>query len=284
MAPDTVPTPTTAQAATPRAAVILPAYNEQKLITTTLRALDAQRFDTFFEREVLHGFRVIVIDNASTDDTAAVVERFIDAGTRWPTELIREPQKGVGSAVDSGARHAIATGAVFIARTDSDSIPDPTWLHELLLPLYTGRRLVGGRLRARRDEPYSHLPYDLIGTLWRLGHLQQKWQTRNDPPYARRTFGIVGPNSAFDAEIYLRAGGYPRLPLEEVSDDWELHQRVRKVAPKSALALAPRAIVRTSQRRVQRYGVRGNAEWYAADHAGGRADLAADEGRTIDIR
>ncbi|MDF3284206.1 glycosyltransferase family 2 protein [Gordonia sp. N1V] len=279
-----VPPTSPPMSAEPRVAVIVPAYNEQRLITSTLRALDAQRFDTVLERQLLKGFRVIVIDNNSTDTTAEVVEKFIAEGTRRPFELITETQKGIGSAVDTGVRHAIDTGAVFVARTDSDSVPDPTWLHELLQPLLAGRRLVGGRLRARHDEPYSPVPYDLLGLLWRVGHLQQKWRTRHEPPYAQRTFGVVGPNCAFDTEVYLTAGGYPRLPLEQVSDDWELQQRVRKVAPKSAVALAPRAIVRTSQRRVRHLGIRGNSAWYAADHRGGRADLAESTGQAIDIR
>jgi glycosyltransferase involved in cell wall biosynthesis len=56
-------------------------YNEKKLILDTLRALERQRFDEAFHREILRGFRVILIDNNSTDDTAQIVTDFIEAGT-----------------------------------------------------------------------------------------------------------------------------------------------------------------------------------------------------------
>lgn len=88
-----VPPTSPPMSAEPRVAVIVPAYNEQRLITSTLRALDAQRFDTVLERQLLNGFRVIVIDNSSTDTTAEVVEKFIAEGTRRPFELITETQK-----------------------------------------------------------------------------------------------------------------------------------------------------------------------------------------------
>ena len=129
-------------------AVIVPMYNEKHLVLDTLRALENQRFDQPVHRDVLGGFRVILVDNNSTDDTAAIVSDYISAGTEVPFEMITELEKGTGSAADAGARRAIELGATCIARTDADTLPAPDWLASIIAPLLSGRRLVGGRVRA----------------------------------------------------------------------------------------------------------------------------------------
>jgi glycosyltransferase involved in cell wall biosynthesis len=128
--------------------VVVPAYNEAARITATLDALAAQT-----DRD----FTLLVVDNNSLDRTTDVVRAF--AG--MPAQLIVEPHKGVGCAVDTGFRHAIAHGATLLARTDADCLPRPGWVaaarHALAGPaggrvLDGGRVLVCGRVVARRDE------------------------------------------------------------------------------------------------------------------------------------
>ena len=50
--------------------VIIPTYNRAELLEATLNTICAQS---------AVGFDVIILDNASTDDTKAMVERFIKA-------------------------------------------------------------------------------------------------------------------------------------------------------------------------------------------------------------
>ncbi|MEU8610373.1 glycosyltransferase family A protein, partial [Actinoplanes sp. NPDC048791] len=96
--------------------VIVPAYNEAGRIGQTLAALAAQT-DTDFE--------LLVVDNGSADDTAAIARAFV---APFPVHVLIEPEKGVGCAVDTGFRHAIAAGATMLARTDADCLPRPGWL------------------------------------------------------------------------------------------------------------------------------------------------------------
>ncbi|MGU3293113.1 glycosyltransferase [Williamsia sp. M5A3_1d] len=261
----------------PRVAVVVAAFNEEKFILDTLRGLDAQRFDTLFQREVLGGFRVIVVDNNSTDRTADLVEEFIAAGTRVPFELITETEKGTGCAVDTGTRHAIAGGAAFIARTDADTIPAPDWLSNLLRPLVAGKRLVGGRLRARTDEGSTAKVFNAVGALWRIGHAVDWVQTRNLPDEERRSFAVCGPSMAFDADIYERSGGFPRTKIDDEDEDHVLQVRVRKVAGGDAIALAKDAVVFMSLRRLQGLGAKDYIAWYGTDDRD-------TTGKQIDIR
>lgn len=246
----------------PAVAVIVPAFNEERLIIDTLQALQDQEFTSPLHRDILGGFRIVVVDNNSTDSTAELVREFIAAGTRFPTELISETEKGSGCAADTGARRAIAAGARFIARTDADSHPSPDWLATLLVPLFGGKRLVGGRVKARDDEDVSPLLFNAVGKLWRVGHAIEYLRTVRGPAPARRSFAVVGNNMAIDAEMYDAAGGFPRTRMEDVDDDSVLQRRVRGLVGARGIALAKNAVVYTSQRRQQAFGLSGIIEWY----------------------
>lgn len=257
-------------------AVIVAAFNEENYILDTLRALDDQRFDTVLHRRVFDGFRVIVVDNNSTDRTADIVREHIASGPRFPVELISEREKGCGYAADTAARYAIATGATFIARTDSDTLPEPDWLAEILRPLYAGKRLVGGRLRAREDEGLTNRVFNVIGNGWRLGHLLEWYRTRGEPDQNRRSFAICGPNMAFDADIYERSGGFPRASMDDTDEDLVFHRRVRALVGADGIALAPKAVVRISLRRLHEVGVREFVAWYGEkerDTTGKKVDI-----------
>ncbi|MCP2193264.1 Glycosyl transferase family 2 [Williamsia deligens] len=259
----------------PAVAVIVPAHNEERLITDTLRALDRQSFDDVVHRDVLRGYRVIVVDNASTDSTAQVVADFIDRGTSVPMELVSEPEKGTGCAADTGARRAIELGAAFIARTDADTLPAPDWLARIVAPLLHGYRLVGGRVQARSDGGSSATVFNAVGRLWRVGHAVEWARTLRAAPHERRSFAVVGNNMAIDAEMYEESGGFPRTRIEDAHEDEVLHQRVRGIVGADGIALATNAVVRTSLRRLDEYGTRDFVTWYSSDDRG-RPDRDAD--------
>lgn len=256
-------------------AVIIPVYNEQDYILDTLRAIDAQEFDSTVHRDLLGGFRVIVVDNNSTDRTAELVNAYIEAGTRFPVEIITETEKGSGCAADSGAKRAIELGAKFIARTDADSLPATDWLAHLLIPLFEGKHLVGGRVKARSDEGTSSFAFNAIGHLWRVGHAAEWLRTRRGPEDQRRSFAVVGNNMAIDAEIYSECGGFPRTNMSDLDDDYVLQQRVRHVAGGDAIALQKDALVYTSLRRLEAFGVKDFVAWYH-DRDGAGKTMEAD--------
>jgi glycosyltransferase involved in cell wall biosynthesis len=124
-----------------RVIVVVPAYNEERLIDRTLETLP-EWVD-----------RVIVVDDGSTDGTA---ERLIAAGKRPGGRLrvIRhEHNQGVGGAIVTGYRAALeeAVGNDLVAVMAGDAQMDPADLPRLLQPLvkdqadYTkGNRLFSG--------------------------------------------------------------------------------------------------------------------------------------------
>jgi len=111
----------------PRVAVLIPAHNEGKVIARTLEAMLA--FDYPGER-----YEVIVINDASTDDTATIVRSFAQRDRR--VRLIDVPRgegsKGKSRALNLGLAQ---TEAPFVAVYDADNTPEPPALRYLMAQL-----------------------------------------------------------------------------------------------------------------------------------------------------
>ncbi|WP_431679731.1 glycosyltransferase family A protein [Kitasatospora sp. KL5] len=236
--------------------VIVPAYREEARIGETLRALAAQR-DT--------DFTLLVVDNASDDRTAAVAEEFA-ANAPFPVRVLVEPEKGVGCAVDTGFRHAIAHGADLLARTDADCLPEPGWTAAARAGLLASRGLVCGHITARRDE-HGPVGRRLFRTLVVLG----AFFGRIRPAHHRRHGFLVpyrmhaGNNMAITADLYEAVGGMPRRPSPT---DRTFINRVRRHT--TAIVQRRDMVVQNSTRRIRAYGVVGTARWYLDRGSGGR--------------
>jgi GT2 family glycosyltransferase len=95
-----------------RVSVVLPCWNARATLARALEALAAQ--------DVAPGtFEVVIVDDGSTDDTAAVARQ---AATPFPLRVIRQPNRGLAAARNAGA--ALATGEILLF-LDPDVFADP---------------------------------------------------------------------------------------------------------------------------------------------------------------
>ena len=229
--------------------VVVPAYNEERGIAATLRALDAQ---------VDRDFRLVVVDNASTDRTADVVR---SAGVA----VIEEARKGTGAAADTGMRYAIAHGATHLARTDADCLPAPDWTAAIRRGFAAGLGLIGGRLRPRTDEfALRWWERSLLPAVVESAALFGRFRPGNrDAAYRGPYVMCPGCNLAVTAELYVASGGFPRTAIEEVHEDRALVNRVRRIT--DAYGRRDDVLVLGSVRRLRAYGLRDTLAWYA-DH------------------
>lgn len=99
--------------ASPRFSVVIPAVNESRYIGTCLRSLAEQDFTG--------GLEIIVVDNASTDDTASIARSF-------GATVVVEPRPGVCFARELGTQLAVGE---FVISTDADTVFDRGWLSRI---------------------------------------------------------------------------------------------------------------------------------------------------------
>jgi hypothetical protein len=114
-----------------RAVAIVPAFDEEGAIGRVVEEIRAS--DPAID--------VVVVDDASTDETAAIAESLGATVLRLPFNV------GIGGAVQTGFRYALAEGYETAVRLDGDGQHDASELAKLLAPLERGEAdlVVGSR-------------------------------------------------------------------------------------------------------------------------------------------
>jgi glycosyltransferase involved in cell wall biosynthesis len=117
--------------------VVIPAYNEEATLPAVLDALGALELDA----------EIVVVDDASTDHTAAV------AATGGATVLRHPYNLGYGAALQTGYKYALERGAETVAQMDADGQHDPAQLASLLQPIRSGEAdlVIGSRFLKPTD-------------------------------------------------------------------------------------------------------------------------------------
>ena len=201
-----------------RVSVVVPAWNEEVLLSACLRALRCQDFKGEVE--------VIVVDNASTDLTGSIAEQ-------EGVIVVFEAARGYANAIARG--FAMATGEI-IASTDADTVVPPDWLSRLVEAYRADVVAVGGEIEFWRPN-------------WRARLLTRgllPWLNRID---RRNPLGphLWGANFSVRRSAYLAAGGWN--PNFNLQTDTEFSERLRRFG---RVLLLEDLAVRTSCRRWNR--------------------------------
>jgi glycosyltransferase involved in cell wall biosynthesis len=222
-------------AGTPRlVTVAIPVRNGAAVIGEQLGALAAQDYAGQWE--------LLVVDNGSTDGTAAVVEGFRE---KLPAlRIVDEPRPGIGPARNRALRDA--AGDVLLI-CDADDIVQPGWL-AALARASASYPMVGGRCRAG-------LVSDPLAVAWR-GELPA-----DRLPIALDTHPFVpGGNCAVRVDAARAIGGWDESftgGADDVDFSWRLAQAGYALgfAPDAVLAYRYRAGLPALVRQFYRYGV-----------------------------
>jgi glycosyltransferase involved in cell wall biosynthesis len=120
---------------TPTVDLILPTLDEAEALPWVLARLP-------------EGCRAIVVDNGSTDGSAAVARA-------WGAEVVDEPRRGFGAACAAGLAHATAP---IVAFCDADGSCDPADLPPLVRPVVAGTAdlVLGARRPTTRGAWPAH--------------------------------------------------------------------------------------------------------------------------------
>jgi glycosyltransferase involved in cell wall biosynthesis len=180
-----------------RVAVIIPCLNEEEPIAGVVREVLAQGIQD-----------VIVVDNGSTDRTAAMANA---AGAR----VISQPVRGYGRACATGVA-AVRADTDILCFMDGDGSDVPTFISAVIGPVAADKAdfVMGSRLLGRR-EPGSMTPQQLVAG-WLSGVL------------LRLTYGVkftdMSPFRALHVERLRELG------MTDQTYGWNLEMQMRAAA------------------------------------------------------
>lgn len=202
--------------------VVIPAYNEEKLIGKCVEAVTNQTISR-------DKYEVLVVDNNSTDDTARI------ALAHGATVIPFTEKQGFTPSKNYGVHKS---SSEIIAFTDADSIVDKKWLESILIIMKKEKLMCIG------------------GTILPTGKsIMQKFMFRLYDFFARinQLFGtslIWGPNMAIRKNAFLEVGGFNSQI--NAGDDWDLVMRLQnKFGVKSTL-YTNKIVTKTSPRKQEK--------------------------------
>ena len=178
-------------------AVVVPCLNESEPIAGVVREILSEGVDD-----------VVVVDNGSTDGTAA---KATAAGAR----VVSEPRRGYGRACAAGVA-SLPPETEIVCFLDGDGSDVPAFLPSVVAPVAAGTAdfVMGSRLRGRR-EPGSMTPQQIVAG-WLSGVLLRA-------AYGAR-FTDMSPFRALPLDR-LRA-----LGMSEQTFGWNLEMQMRVAA------------------------------------------------------
>lgn len=168
--------------------VVIPAYNQAHLLARLLDSLAAMADAPPWE--------VIVVDDASPDDTEAVVAAWMAAHVDVPCRYLRQTRNGgPGAARNRGVETARGE---LVAFTDTDCVVDPHWLVRLVAA-------VDGELTAGAGGPVAPLNPGSIYALYNTVNASLEPQVAGGRPIPY----LVTCNCCYRRAALLAAGGFP---------------------------------------------------------------------------
>ncbi len=180
--------------------VLVPVYNEEATVTTVLEQV-------CHLGELVR--EVVVVDDGSTDQTVAAVEKFAAGEPR--IALLRHPKNRGKTAAIRTALEA-ATGDVIIVQ-DADLEYDPSEIPEVLSPILTGRADVvyGSRFLVRRAARVLYFYHYLANTMltFLCNLLTNRNMTDIETCYKAFRAGVIKPlklcSRGFGMEVEITA-------------------------------------------------------------------------------
>ena len=209
----------------PIASIIIVSYNSAAQIGACLRALQQQRCD--------YGYEIVVVDNASHDESRAIVADFPTA------RLIAADQNwGFAGGVNRGV--AAAHGRV-IALLNPDAEPAPDWLQQLIAALddpqigVVGSKVIGpdGRIQSLGSE--LQLPVMLSA------HRKAGERDTSQDHEIADVWAVHGAAMAFTRPLWEALGGFDEGFFPAYWEESDFCERARRAGKR--VVVAPQAIV-----------------------------------------
>lgn len=184
----------------PSVSIIVPAYNEERNIGGTIRALKRLDYPANLKE-------IIVVDDGSTDSTCRIAKGF--KGIR----VLRQKNRGKGSALNLGLKHARGD---IVGCVDADTSP----MHDALrkaVPFFSDESVAGvtGAIIVRNAA-------GLLGKLQWLEYVMIVW-ARKLFEFIESVYVTPGPFSLYRKDVLRKLGGFDEhIMTEDIEIAWRL--------------------------------------------------------------
>lgn len=210
----------------PLVSIVVPAHNAE---VTLARALDC-----LLDQEIVD-WEAIIIDDASTDRTPAIIAGYVERDARFRT--LRSCAYSAAGARNSGISTARCRWLMFL---DADDWVDASFLAKMLAALKTAPDAVAAYCGSRRVMPDGELTPSSISTEVAI----QPFET-----FARRC-AIHTHALLVDRETIVELGGFD-VSLR-TCEDWDLWQRLARLGKRWVMVDEPLAFYRVSPNSLSR--------------------------------
>ncbi|MFX1362968.1 MAG: glycosyltransferase, partial [Promethearchaeota archaeon] len=199
-----------------RVSIIVPAYNEEKVIEKTINSLINLTYDSK---------EVIIVDDGSKDDTLKIVQRI--AG-QSPIRVFSKPNGGKWSALNEGIKHS--KGEIIVC-IDADTILDKGAIQRLL-PHFDDPKIgaIAGNVKVGNRKK-------ILTKLQALEYVSSINIQRRSESFFKKITVVPGPLGAFRKSVIEEVGMYDGNTYAE---DAELTLRILKAGYE--IKYEPRAI------------------------------------------
>lgn len=177
----------------PFISVIIPTHNRSALLRQTVETFLAQDYPA-------NRWELLLVDNASTDDTWSVITRLASRDDR--IRGLREPRKGAHFARNSGA---LAAKGEILYFTDDDMLAEPNLLSAILEGFDADPKVaaVTGKILPQWDtEPPVWVLEHCRNALLSLNDLGESLIVSDDDP------GVFSCHQAVVRDAFIDAGGF----------------------------------------------------------------------------
>ncbi len=229
--------------------VIIPARNEQDNISACIESVLAQRYPG-------HLLEVIVVDDHSEDNTAAIVKGFESRGVRY---ISLADSLGPGK-INAYKKAALAAGisksrGTLIVTTDADCTAPPYWLHDIAA-------MYGQRKPAMIVAPVIYTAGGGVAGLFQLIDFMSMQGITAASQKLKLGNMCNGANLAFSRAAYDAVGGYEGTQHLATGDDYLLMVKMAARYPQGIAYLkSDRAIVSTAPQPGWRSFLRQRIRW-----------------------
>ncbi len=201
-----------------RVSVIVPTFNEEKIIEKCLLSLEKQTFTDY---------ELVIVDGHSKDRTVEIARKYVK-------EVIFDEGKGAAAARNLAVEKVKSEIVAFV---DGDTTVPENWLEVAVRAFDKGAVGVGGPLRPEGGSLGDEILFFLMADLVR--RLSSKFGSHH----------FSGNNCAYSREFYLKSGGF-REDLDML-DDVEFSMRMSKYGKE---IFEPKMVAVASIRRTKQKG------------------------------